>query len=65
MLVEKATLAVGLIKITWYKGVNIFSEQKSLERRVKVELDLYNYATKADLKMQQVLIHRNLLKIFI
>ena len=50
MLVGKATLAVGLIKITWYKGVNIFSEQKSLERRVKVELDLYNYATKADLK---------------
>ena len=27
-----------------------FSEPKSLERRVKVELDLSNYATKADLK---------------
>ena len=30
--------------------MNIFSEQKSLERRVKVELDLYNYAANADLK---------------
>ena len=27
-----------------------FPEQKSFERRVKVELELSNYATKADLK---------------
>ena len=27
-----------------------FPEPKSLQRRVKVELDLFNYATKADLK---------------
>ena len=39
-----------------------FPEPKYLEERVKVELDLSNYATKADLKMQQVLIHQNLLK---
>ena len=30
---------------------------KSLEANFKVELDLSNDATKADLKMQQVLIH--------
>ena len=39
-----------------------FPEPKSLGGRVKVELDLSNYATKADLKMQQVLMHQNLLK---
>ena len=39
-----------------------FLEPKPSERKVKVELDLSNYATKADLKMQQVLIHQNLLK---
>ena len=31
-----------------------FPEPKSFEERVKVELDLSNYATKANLKMQQV-----------
>ena len=30
--------------------------------KMKVELDLPNYATKSDLKMQQVLTHQNLLK---
>ena len=39
-----------------------FPEQKSSGVRVKVDLDLSNYAAKADLKMQQVLIHQNLLK---
>ena len=39
-----------------------FSEPKSLERRVKVELDLSNYATKADLKNLTSVIHRILLK---
>ena len=29
-----------------------FSKPKSLEANVKVELDLSNYATKVDLKMQ-------------
>ena len=31
---------------------------------MEVELDLFNYATKADLKNAQVLIHQNLLKKF-
>ena len=40
-----------------------FPESKSSGGRVKVELDFCNYATKADFKkMQQVLIHQNLLK---
>ena len=39
-----------------------FPEHKSFGERVKVELSLSNYLTKADLKMQQVLIHQNLLK---
>ena len=39
-----------------------FPEPKSLGRKVKVELDLSNYTTKADLKMQQELIHHLLLK---
>ena len=37
-------------------------ELKPSGERVKVELDLSNYATKNDLKKQQVLLHRNLLK---
>ena len=40
-----------------------FPEPKSLGSNVKVELDLPNYATKADLKrMHQVSIHQILLK---
>ena len=39
-----------------------FPKSKSLGENVKVELDLSNYATKADLKMQQVLTHQILLK---
>ena len=39
-----------------------FPESKSLGGRVKVELDLSNYATKAIQKMKQVLIHQNLIK---
>ena len=39
-----------------------FREPKSSGGKLKVELDLSNYATKADLKMQQVLTHQNLLK---
>ena len=42
--------------------IEYFSKPKSLEANVKVELDLTNYATKADLKMQQELIHWILLK---
>ena len=38
-----------------------FSEPKSSRERVKVELDLSRYGTKADLKMQLLLIHQNLL----
>ena len=36
-----------------------FPELKCLGGRVKVELDLLNYATKTDLKMQQELIHHH------
>ena len=39
-----------------------FPKPKSLGENVKVELNLSNYATKADLKVQQVLINRLLLK---
>ena len=39
-----------------------FPEQKSLGRRVKFELDLSNYTTKADFKTATTLIHQNLLK---
>ena len=41
-------LTIALIKKTQYKRVNIFRNQNL--RGVKVELDLSNYATKADLK---------------
>ena len=36
-----------------------FPEHKYLGGKVKVELDLSNYAKKADLKMQQLLLHQN------
>ena len=39
-----------------------FPKLKFFEERVKLELDLSNYGTKADLKKQQVLIHQNLIK---
>ena len=39
-----------------------FPEPKSSGGRVKVELNFSNYATKADLEKQQVLIHQILLK---
>ena len=39
-----------------------FPKPNSLGANVKVEVDLSNYATKQDLKMQQELIHHLLLK---
>ena len=42
-----------------------FPESKSSGGRVKLELGLSNYATKADLEMEQALIHQNLLKTLI
>ena len=39
-----------------------FPKPNSLGANVKVELDLSNYVTTADLKMQQVLIYQILLK---
>ena len=39
-----------------------FPEPKSLGGRVKVELDLSNYAAKAIQKMKQVLTQQNLIK---
>ena len=61
MLNGKATsilFTVGLIKKTLYELLNIFVNQENME----IESGLFNYATKVDLKTQQVLIHRNLLK---
>ena len=61
MLNGKATsilFTVGLIKKTLYELLNIFVNQENM----KTESGLFNYATKVDLKTQQVLIHRNLLK---
>ena len=61
MLTGKATsilFTVGLIKKTLYELLNIFVNQENM----KIESGLFNYATKVDLKTQQVLIHRNLLK---
>ena len=43
-------LTFGLIKKTQYKWMNIFQNLKSFGGRMKVELDLPNYATNADLK---------------
>ena len=39
-----------------------FTKSNSLGANVNVELELSNYAIKTDLKMQQELIHRILLK---
>ena len=39
-----------------------FSKPKSLGVNVKVELDLSNYVTKPDLKMEQKLTNQNFLK---
>ena len=39
-----------------------FPEPKPLRGRIKVELCLSNYSTKADFKMQQLWIHQNFLK---
>ena len=47
MLNGKTMIIVGLIKRVMSK---YFPEPKSLGGRVKVELDLSNYETKADLK---------------
>ena len=61
MLNGKATsilFTVGLIRKTLYELLNIFVNQENM----KIESGLFNYATKVDLKTQQVLIHRNLLK---
>ena len=56
-------LIVGLIKKNIIQMSEYFRKPKSLGGKVKVDLDLSNYVTKADLKnTQQVLIHQNLLK---
>ena len=49
MLNGKATITAGSIKRTQHKWF-YFPEPKSFVKKVKVELDLSNYATKADLK---------------
>ena len=42
--------------------MNYFPEQTRSKNKIAVELDLSNYATNSDSKMQQVLIHQILLK---
>ena len=54
-------LIVGSIKRHKVLMSEYFPEPKSLEK-VKVELDLSNYTTKIDFKMQWGLIHHLLLK---
>ena len=51
-------LTVGVIrKITLYK-TNCFTDPNNCSKnKIKVKLDLSTYATKADLKERQVLIH--------
>ena len=55
-------LTVGLIEKDTVLMSEDFSETKSLGVRVKVDLDLPNYAAKTVFKLQQVLIHEKLLK---
>ena len=65
MLIGKAKiilLIIGLITKGIVKMSEYFPKPKCLVANVKVELDLSNYAIKADLKIQQVLIHQILLK---
>ena len=54
-------LIVGLIKKT-VKMSEYFSKPKSLGANVKVELDLSNYVTKADLKNASGVVRLKLLK---
>ena len=56
-------LTVEFIKTSYKSQMSeYFSEPKCFGRRVKVELDLSNYATKSGLKMKQVMKHQNLRK---
>ena len=52
---------VGLIKKILLYKISYFPEPYTRGEK-KVELDLSNYATKSDLKTQQMLIHQILLK---
>ena len=56
------SFTVRLIINALYK---YFPKPNSLGGKVKVNLDLSNYATKVALKIQQMLIHQNLLGTFI
>ena len=60
--VTKIKLKVGLIKNVLFYKMSYFPEPYTRSKnKIKVELDLYNYARKFS-KMQQMLIHQNLLK---
>ena len=66
MLTEKATvilLTAAFIKnILLYKMSYFSKPHTHSKNKIEVELDLSNYATQSDLKMQQVLIQQILLK---
>ena len=58
-------LIVGLIKKTLLYKMSYFQPYDHGKNKIEVEFDLSNYSTISDLKMKQVSIHRNLLKMFI
>ena len=62
MLMEEKLLELFCKKGLQKTNQKEFRVEKYFGGRVKVELVLSNYATKADLENQQVLIHQNLLK---
>ena len=65
MSYEKS-LTVGLIKrISLYKMSYFLQPYTLSKNKVKAELDLPNYATKSDLKTQQMFLHQIFLKILI
>ena len=55
-------LIVGLIKKILLYKMSYFSKPHTNKNKIEAELNLSNYATKSDLKMQQSSIHCNLLK---
>ena len=57
-------LIVGLIrKILWYKMRYFREPHTNINSKIeKIKFDLSDYATKSELKTQQVSIYRNLLK---
>ena len=65
MLNQKDTIVLLIVRLTKKDIVikmSYFSPYSYSKNKTEVELDLPNYATKSDLKTQQMSIHHNLLK---